>query len=207
MVPEIIIGSTIGALTARAVNNGMDALTQYIGGDVTGGNRMVNYVGVVAPGASIVPGDKPDQNGITWQSTPDIHGGYLDSGWDCAKWIVWHKELKKHYGLEKANEICAEWWNKQSTFDTQYNWCKYNSDFLEYFKAQGFDPHLIAKAYNAAGNIGGAVVDGAEKIAEDGIGDFGDSLSKLLKWLPWIAAGAALVFVYFYFKPFSKIAS
>lgn len=192
MVPEIIVGSAIGTITARAVNNGMDALTQY------------NNFGTSAPGASIVPGDKPAATGITWESEPDLHGGWTDSGWTCAQWIQWHKELKKKYGQEKANEICAQWWNKQSTWDTQYNFCKYDSDFFSYFKSQGFDPHLIAKAYNAAGNIGSAVVETAEKIAEDGLPDFGSSLSKLLKWLPWLAAAAAIVIAYFYFKPFSK---
>lgn len=178
MIPEIILGSTAGTLTARMLNTAIDKYSNYEGDE------------------------------ITWDSEPDHHGGWTDSGWSCDQWMTWHKRLVEHYGNDaEAKEHFLREWNKQSTWDTQYNWCKYRIDFKNYFEAHGIGVHVLADIITDAGETASSVSESTKDLAEDGIGGFGDNISKILKWLPWIALAVAVALIYFHYRTVKKVAA
>ncbi|MCW5910944.1 MAG: hypothetical protein KIT62_07715 [Cyclobacteriaceae bacterium] len=71
--------------------------------------------------------------------------------WDCAQWMIWHKDLVKAFmagafasnikytqdkAIENANNVFIVHWNKSASFMNS-NFCGYKSDFFNYFKSVG----------------------------------------------------------------------
>jgi hypothetical protein len=108
-------------------------------------------------------------NGVT----PPQNGG-------CSEWIAYHKQLVPQFGKIKANEIFLFWWNKQSEWGSNKNWCKYNNEFNNYFSSVGID---VGNIFSDVVNAGTNIVDGASS----GIA----ILAKLLK----IAIPVAVIYV------------
>lgn len=129
---------------------------------------------------------------ITCNSMPDISGGWLDSGWSCNQWMLWHKKLVECYGKEQANEIFIDQWEKQSSIDTQYNWCKYDREFMNYFSKQGFTTHGIAELWVSAGNVADNVGKGAENTSS--------GAQFLAKFLPYLLIVVLLAMLYLFLK-------
>ena len=79
-----------------------------------------------------------NENGvISADSIPDLDDWGWDSFWGCDEWVKWHKALRQKYGLESANQIFAEWWNKQ-TFGAHALGCRtIDSDFRTYVRSVG----------------------------------------------------------------------
>lgn len=99
---------------------------------------------------------------------------------NCADWLAYHKSLAAQFGKAKANEIWLFWWNKQSNWSSNKNWCKYDTEFSNYLKNQGID---VGNIFSDVINTGVNIVDGAAS---------GLSLTaKLLK----IAIPAAAVYI------------
>ena len=101
---------------------------------------------------------------ITAASSPVYHSGLpFAHYWGCGEWIAWHKALKAAYGLNRANEIFGEAWNEQSIWAGPYNWCKYQGEFTEYLKANGFD-RVGSVLSRTVVNTGQAVANLAEGV-------------------------------------------
>ena len=129
---------------------------------------------------------------ITADSTPDLDYPWwiFDDYWGCDEWVIWHQRLKEKYGLARANEIFLKAWNDQSSFAMPYNFCKYNSGFVNYFRAQGLDAgHALSKIVTAAGNVAEGV----------------NSTSQLIKAaMPFALIGLGAWAYFNYLKPLEK---
>ncbi len=80
-----------------------------------------------------------NENGtvITADSIPDLDEWGWDTFWGCDQWVMWHKALEQKYGREGANEVFAEFWNRQS-FGAHALGCRtIDSDFRDYVKSVG----------------------------------------------------------------------
>jgi len=122
---------------------------------------------------------------ITWQSTPQYDPWGPGSGWTCEQWRQWHVALASHYGLEQANLVFKQAWDNQGTFDSAYNWCKYNKPWVDYFMGKGLD---LRSALSA-------IIVPVTYLPGDVIEETGDtisSISKLLKPLAFFAVGVGL---------------
>lgn len=118
-----------------------------------------------------------DATFIAWDSIPNP-----DNDWNCLDWKIWHQELSKKYGRAKANELWEREWQKQGGLDYSVNWCKYNSDWVEYFESVGLDKRSIfSMVFTGAGKL----IDTADNVV-----DAANNTSKMLKWaLPLVILG------------------
>lgn len=68
------------------------------------------------------------------------------NGWDCNKWIDFHKRLKARYGKENANLVWNEYFNNKPTGWTRDRVCTGQDPFVNYFKEQGikFDDNFYS---------------------------------------------------------------
>jgi len=129
---------------------------------------------------------------ITADSTPeyDIPFFPFDEAWDCGDWLIWHKKMKEKYGQQKANERFLEAWQKQSFWEWNQSFCKYNDEFVEYFKKQGLDgSHFLSTIVNNLKDSAENASEGVSSITA-GLGDL--SLNKVL--IVGGAAGAMYLF-------------
>lgn len=129
---------------------------------------------------------------ITASSTPALDTWGWADYWGCTEWKAWHIELLKQMSAKQAALIFTHAWNQQDSFANPYNWCKYNSDFRNYMRANGIDIDSIASAiimpmFDAAGNLS----QGAGDIVSN-TSNAASAISKLIKPVGFIAlAGAA----------------
>lgn len=123
---------------------------------------------------------------ITAQSVPQYDPWGAGSGWGCEEWKQWHIALARYYGLDQANLLFKQAWDAQGTFDTAYNWCKYNRTWVNYFLSKGLDLRSALSAIIVPVTyLPGDVAQGA--------GDTVSTLSKFIKpvaILALIGAGA-----------------
>lgn len=105
-------------------------------------------------------------NAITADSTPVLDGWGWGDYWGCPQWVEWHKLNVTKYGKPVANQKFISEWGKQDSFANPYNWCKYNSPFANYFKAQGIDVGwLLSNLVVGANDVGTNVVDAAGNVS------------------------------------------
>lgn len=103
---------------------------------------------------------------ITAQSTPDYDQWGWDSYWSCTDWITWHQALEKEFGRSEANRIAQAAWDQQDFFEHNRSWCKYNQDFVKYFKSVGLggDQSFTSMAYETVYNVGNAGINVSETV-------------------------------------------
>jgi len=82
-------------------------------------DRVLNGVSVTYPG--LVP------------FSPDA------SSWNCYEWKDYYIALKNTYGKAQAVSLFTIDFNSLSMFSYAFNWCKYDCDIYNYFKAEGVD--------------------------------------------------------------------
>ncbi len=79
----------------------------------------------------------------TWNTVPDYDKWGVDTWWSCEDWIMWHQELKKHFGSNRARQIW-EYAFKRSGFGSgNYNCAEYNARFRSYQKANDLKTGVI----------------------------------------------------------------
>lgn len=108
---------------------------------------------------------------ITAESIPEYDVPFFpfDNAWDCQDWKTYHQELKKKYGQTVANRKFLKAWQKQGFWEWNQSFCKYSTDFTEYFKDQGFDPHNFVSQTVESGK---QTVENVAKSAENLSGAF-----------------------------------
>jgi hypothetical protein len=100
---------------------------------------------------------------ITADSVPDYDAWGPDNYWSCEDWIAWHKALKDKYGKATADTTWQTAWNKQDSWEHNYNWCKYGADFNAYVNAEKLSAtHLLSDVIAGGTRIGGNVIGAAE---------------------------------------------
>lgn len=158
-------------------------------------------------------GGAVDITSITENSTPNLDTSWIgNNGWDCSDWVAWHKALVAAYGLDKANAIWYQQWASQSSWASPYNWCKYDNNFVNYFKGTGLDigsivSNLTVPVVQSAETIVSTVSQGATTAAANlvttadnatGLAQFLSSLVKPVALVALIGAG------YWAYKEFIK---
>lgn len=81
----------------------------------------------------------------TWNIAPDYDEWGVDTWWSCEEWIMWHQELKKHFGSGRARQIW-EYAFKRSSFGAGTEWCaETNSRFRTYIKANNLSTGALGE--------------------------------------------------------------
>lgn len=99
---------------------------------------------------------------INADSLPDYDSWGPDDYWSCVDWIDWHKALKVAIGKVEADKKWLSYWNDQDSFEHDFNWCKYNTNFNNYIKSENLPvSHLLADLINAGTSVGENVIGAA----------------------------------------------
>ena len=127
-----------------------------------------------------------------------IKPAYMES-WSCFQWIQYHKFLVAKFKnpLDVQRAFLNDY-GRQNTFSDAYSWCKYDKDFIAYFKKQGLD---FSKPWSdIIIGVGGVVTSGGQVLNDLGqvIGDVGSSVtgvSKTVKILtnPFVLIGGGVL--------------
>lgn len=124
---------------------------------------------------------------ITADSIPDYDDWGIDEYWSCDDWITWHKLMKQKYSKTYADQHFMEAWNKQDTFESNYNWCKYNGTFNSYARQENLN--VTWWLPNILNNVSGVAED-----ASDAVKSTSNILKIAVPALIIIAAIGGLVF-------------
>jgi len=98
-----------------------------------------------------------ENNPLNPDAAPVLDGWGWDNYWNCAEWIQWHRAMKATYGQQTANERLTLAWESQDWTAHNYSWCKYDSSFYDYIKANF--PDETANVFAAIWHSGTNVVD------------------------------------------------
>lgn len=121
---------------------------------------------------------------ITADSVPDFDNWGWDDYWDCSDWMRWHQLMKAAYGLDHANRQFIDYWSDQDAFMEPFNWCKYHSDFADYFEAQGINMGwLFSNLVVATEEVGEDAIDVVENVSSGASG-----VSTVIKYAAPVAA-------------------
>ncbi|HET6527393.1 MAG TPA: hypothetical protein VFG39_01445 [Balneolaceae bacterium] len=105
---------------------------------------------------------------ISADSTPvyDTPFWPFDAAWDCSDWLEWRKELVRAHGRPAANKKFLKAWKKQSFWSWNVSFCKYDSEFADYFQSVGLEPeNFVAETVN---NLKDAAVNTSGTLAKLG---------------------------------------
>lgn len=116
--------------------------------------------------------------------------------WSCTQYRQWHELNVNAYGAQTANQKFIDAWSQLDAFDSNFNWCKYDSDFANYFESYGIDVgHILSHAINSAGDV----VDAAGNVV-----DSANNTTNVLKWLlPMVVIIAAIIALNYAYKKFT----
>ena len=144
---------------------------------------------------------------ITANDTPDL------SEWSCNDYVTWHKRLTEAHGLESANEIAQQFWDKIPWYRLDWTQgCYANCNFYNHFRSAGGGwASLLPSTFCTLDSAGGKLVDSAGNIVGD-IGEAGENLAKgaantgkTLSWLvPALGVGAAALVGTYLYKNYIK---
>lgn len=129
---------------------------------------------------------------ITAQSIPDYDEWGSDSYWTCQEWVLWHKALKAAYGKQQADVIFQNAWDNRSAFGHELVCSLYDSEFISYFKSQGYSWDIVS----------GAIIT-----VSDVAGNIGDAASNLTSLLKWIVPVFVIVIAFILVVNFSKMSA
>lgn len=147
---------------------------------------------------------------IYWNTEPNTSADGREVSWTCNDWISWHKKIAERFGVERANEVTQQWWDRLPWYDKKKLTCFYDCAFYNYFRNAGggwstLIPTLIcktdevaSKVYESAGNVISNVADAA------------DRTTGVAKWIipagvTLLAGGAAYYIYKHYLKGNEKI--
>lgn len=107
---------------------------------------------------------------ITADSEPDFDNWGPDDWWSCDIWMLYHQLNVQKYGQEIANQRFREQWAKQDEWTHPMIYCKFDSSFINYFKAQGIEggwliSNLVVAAENVANNLEDSAVNTSDLLA------------------------------------------
>lgn len=98
---------------------------------------------------------------ITWQSKPDYDGWGADRYWSCADWMIWFDRLEEKYGSAEAKLLWKSAWDKQDSWESNVNWCKYEPMFNKFLKENELgSSNLVADAALGLGALGTSALKG-----------------------------------------------
>lgn len=140
---------------------------------------------------------------ITAESTPDYDEWGPDSYWSCQDWITWHRALKKKYGAIDAKTRFGAAWDKRSAFGHELTCSLSDTDFINYFKAEGFKWDASGSFVLSVGNAvksAGKAVENSAKSAENLTKSASNITQYVLYVVIVIAIAAGAYFIYRFAK-------
>jgi len=155
--------------------------------------------------------EKDFSNVIQWNTEPLLANPltFWRDWWNAKTWIKWHSLVKSKYGVDRANAVLVEWWNKLPIASPQVDYRSFDADFKKYAKENGFFDALfggalgtVAKVSNAAKDTTVKAIDTGVKVIE-GAGNVIESGGNIIGFLSenftliFIIALIAIITVYF----------
>ena len=173
-----------------------------LGAGSRGFTSTLGYNRIVTPltpfGDAPSGGFSPANNPASADSTPDYDNWGPDSWWTAQDWVTWHRSLKSKYGLDKANAIFINAWQKQGIGASPLNARSFDTSFRDYAKSNGFFDGLyyglggVAKPIGTATDVVTGVTEGISTTA------------ALTKYILPIAAVALAYFAFQAYAPRRK---
>lgn len=131
------------------------------------------------------------------------HDSVPNDNWNCADWKRWLQVLIPVLGKEEAVARWSSAWNDQGFFDKEFNFCKYDSDFVNYLLSQGIDIRSFLSAlFTSSNEVIEDALDVTKNISEaantvsEGVSKASDGVSNTLGVakvvLPVVLGGVAL---------------
>jgi hypothetical protein len=113
----------------------------------------------------------------TWNIAPDYDEWGKDKWWSCEEWIMWHKELKKHFGKPTANDIWNYAFAQSGSLSGNLNCRTLNSAFRKYVSDNDLSPFagagIFAPILQGYGTASDVVSGGLDTVSEVSSGVFG----------------------------------
>lgn len=123
---------------------------------------------------------------------PATAGNDMDF-WTCQEWKQYHDNIKAAEGIEVARETLHNEVERISSFANFYN-CKYDCDWNDYMRGEGYDVGWIASdVWCAANELSGGVRDTAK-----GVGNVGNVVGSILDTKFLVGAGILSGVIYYY---------
>jgi hypothetical protein len=132
----------------------------------------------------------------TWNIVPDYDNWGSDNYWDCADWIAWHKQLKAHFGSERAKYIWEYAYAQGSAFASHWDCRTFNTEFRDYARKEGLNTYasvkipFIPQVLDVTGTGMEAIGDVSNTISgiTEGVSSFfGGKGTNVFKGVIWVA--------------------
>lgn len=138
----------------------------------------------------------------TWNVAPDYDEWGYDTWWSCEDWVMWHQELKKHFGESKARKIWEYAFSKSSNLSGNLSCPDFNSRFRQYQEANNLKTGVLLEGVlGDVIDIPSNVIDFASD-AVSNTADFfsGNTTKRILTVTLVIGSVVALAYAYKAFK-------
>lgn len=126
----------------------------------------------------------------TWNIAPNYDEWGMDSFWDCADWVQWHKLLKAKFGKEKANAIWNYAYAQGTNLAAHWNCRTSDTVFRKYVAIEGLNPYENAGILSPVLKVIGGGVD-----LISGTGDFLSSFGKNFKYFGYAALAGTVIYI------------
>jgi hypothetical protein len=140
---------------------------------------------------------------ITADSVPDYDEWGPDSYWACLDWVTWHKALKVKYGADDAKSRFATAWGKRSAFGHELSCSLSDTDFINYFKSEGFTWNASGAMILSTTKAAKSVVKAVENVAK-ATENLTQSASNISKYLLYVGVVFAILVAGYLIYHFSK---
>jgi hypothetical protein len=142
---------------------------------------------------------------VVWNSQPVLGNpltALVSDYWSAKTWINWHKAVVAKYGLDRANEVLVEWWEKAPFASPTIDFRSMDDTFIAYAKKSGFYEALFGGALGLVGKVAvltNTTVETSKDIVS-GAADLVESAGSVGSNLKWYALGALVLILVLKFK-------
>jgi hypothetical protein len=139
---------------------------------------------------------------ITADSVPDYDEWGPDSYWACTDWVKWHKVLKAKYGADDAKSRFGTAWGKRSAFGHELSCSLSDTDFINYFKSEGFTWNTSGSMILSTGQAVKSVAKAVDNVAKatENLTKSASNISKYLLYAGFVIAVLAAGYIVYHFS-------
>lgn len=139
----------------------------------------------------------------TWNVAPDYDEWGYDTWWSCEDWIMWHKQLKNHFGDNLARQIWEYAFSKSSNLSGNLSCPDFNSRFRQYQEANNLKTGVLFEGVlGDIIDIPTNIVDFASDTVSSTVSFFSGDTTKRILTASLIIGG--LIGVAYAYKAFKK---
>jgi hypothetical protein len=138
----------------------------------------------------------------TWNIAPDYDEWGYDTWWSCEDWVMWHQELKKHFGDDKARKIWEYAFNRSGNLSGNLSCVDFNKRFREYQDANNLKTNVFLEGVMGdVIDIPSNVIDFASDAVSNTADFFSGSTTKRILTITLVVGSVvALAYAYKAFK-------